>query len=185
MSVAKTYARSLFEAAKAGFANGASERRAADVEAELRAFLQGASAERHVEMFTLGRLTSARDKQKLLKELFTKITLSDVVQNFLLLLARKDRMRHLPEVLDAFSEVRLEAEGGIRGHVISAEPMSESDLQSLSQAFGKKLGKKVAFQVREDASLLAGVRVVVNGVTYDGSLRSQLDRLRDRLVSAG
>jgi F-type H+-transporting ATPase subunit delta len=87
----------------------------------------------------------------------------------------------LPEVRDTFSEVRLNAEGGVTGKLVSAEPMTDADVQSLSAAFTRKLGRKVAFRVSTDPGLLAGVRVTVNGVTYDGTLKAQLEQLRDKI----
>jgi F-type H+-transporting ATPase subunit delta len=80
--------------------------------------------------------------------------------------------------------VRLASEGGILGQVISAEPMDQKDVESLAQSFSKKLGKRVTFKVSVDAALLAGMKVIVSGVTYDGTLQSQLQKLRDQ-VAAG
>jgi F-type H+-transporting ATPase subunit delta len=88
----------------------------------------------------------------------------------------------IEEITHAFNEVRLEAEGGILGRVVSADPMAANDLEDLSKAYSQKLGKRVAFSASVDPNLLAGIKVTVNGVTYDGTLRSQLQRLRDQLV---
>ena len=63
------------------------------------------------------------------------------------------------------------------------DPLKDSDVQGLAQAYEKKLGKRVEFQVSVDPGLLAGLKVTVNGVTYDGTLRSQLDRLKENLSS--
>jgi F0F1-type ATP synthase delta subunit len=46
------------------------------------------------------------------------------------------------------------------------------------------LGRKVAFRVSTDPSLLAGVRVTVSGVTYDGTLKAQLEQLKDKISMA-
>lgn len=91
----------------------------------------------------------------------------------------------LARVRDELATTRLAAQGGIRGSLVAAEAMNPEDIQSLAKAFGKKLGKAVAFQVSTDPALLAGVKVTVNGVTYDGTLRVQLQRLRDGMVLGG
>ena len=61
---------------------------------------------------------------------------------------------------------------------------TQEDVEALAKAFGKKLNKRVAFHVSTDPSLLAGMKVTVNGVTYDGTLRSQLQKLRDQIKVA-
>jgi F0F1-type ATP synthase delta subunit len=61
--------------------------------------------------------------------------------------------------------------------------LAEADIDTLTKAFSQKLGKKVAFRVAIDPSLLAGMKVTVNGVTYDGTLRSQIHKLRDHLAA--
>jgi F-type H+-transporting ATPase subunit delta len=132
------------------------------------------------------RFTAQSQTQKIaiVQKLGQAMSISGVLPNFLELLAKKDRLAILPEVRDAFHTVRLASEGGIQGEVISAEPMDQKDVESLAQSFSKKLGKRVAFKVSVDAALLAGMKVVVNGVTYDGTLQSQLQKLRDQ-VAAG
>jgi F-type H+-transporting ATPase subunit delta len=87
------------------------------------------------------------------------------------------------EIRNAYRSVRLEAEGGVSGRLVSADPLSESDIKGLADAFQRKLGKPVAFRVSTDPSLLAGMKVIVNGVTYDGTLKSQLQQLRDLVVA--
>ena len=116
------------------------------------------------------------------EKLAQAMSLSGALPSFLQLLARKNRLVILGQVRDALHRVRLDAEGGVAGQVVSAEPMDQKDIDSLAQAFSKKLGKRVAFKVSTDPSLLAGMKVTVNGVTYDGTLRSQLQKLRDQVA---
>ncbi len=83
---------------------------------------------------------------------------------------------------EAFHVIRLAAEGGVAGRLEVAEVISEADVSQLAKAFSEKFGKKVAFRVSQDPSLLAGIKVTVNGVTYDGTLRAQIQKLRDRVA---
>lgn len=183
MSLARTYAKAVFEAAKGGSSNGVGTQKISDAQEQLDAFYRGVMAARETQAALLGSFTSSQQKTEILKKLFETRPFSEVVQRFLLMLAEKGRMSQLGSILDALTDVRWEAEGGIRGSVVSAEPMSEADVQELAQSFTQKLGKKVSFKVGVDPQLLAGVRVTVQGVTYDGTLQSQLHRLKERLMS--
>jgi F0F1-type ATP synthase delta subunit len=55
-------------------------------------------------------------------------------------------------------------------------------IKEITQAFTQKLKRKVDFKVTTQPSLLAGLKVTVNGVTYDGSLLAQLERLKEEFT---
>jgi F-type H+-transporting ATPase subunit delta len=180
MSVANSYAKALYQAA---IDKEASSEILLQLESEMNDFDSLLNGSKEMQSALLGLVTTSKEKAQIVEEFAKKMSLSEVFKQFLLLLARKERMNLLSSIKDAFNSVRLEMEGGLSCSLVSADPMSESDVEILAKAFGKKLGKKVAFRVSTDPSLLAGVKVTVNGVTYDGTLRSQLQKLRDRFVA--
>jgi F-type H+-transporting ATPase subunit delta len=176
MSLGKSYARALYEASK-GAGN------ADQVEKDMESFVGLLNQSQDLKKTLLGPVVTAKEKSGVLTAIASKAGYSKGFQNFLSLLAAKERLPAIFEIHDAFSGVRLEAEGGVAGRLVSAEPLSDADAQGLAQAFSKKIGKKVEFRVSTDPSLLAGMKVTVNGVTYDGSLKSQLQQLRDKVMS--
>lgn len=178
MKVARRYARALL-----GAATGAADHKIGEIADQLNAFYQGVMASEVAEIVLFGRQTSRNDKVVVLEKLFKEKPLAPLTQQFLIMIASKGRLGDLGLILNALKDVRWEAEGGIRGTVVAAEPMSDADVLELSTSFTKKLGKKVSFQVGVDPALLAGVRVTVQGVTYDGTLQSQLGRLKERFMS--
>lgn len=179
MSVAKSYARALF---------GASQEKnltASDldqIEAQLGAFNTVLNDNKDLRSALFAPIATGREKAAIAEAVADKIGVQPLFRNLLSMLAQKDRLMILPDLQSAFHAIRLEATGGISGDLIAADPVSNDDVQGLSQAFSRKLGKRVDFTVSQDPSLLAGMKVTVNGVTYDGTLRTQLDRLRDRVV---
>jgi F-type H+-transporting ATPase subunit delta len=179
MSVAKSYAKALFET----LSEQKTPAVAVDLlETELDGFIATIDKANDAKIALYSPLTTAREKVAFVQKLSEAMKLSGLLPNFLQLLARKNRLVALKEVREAFHQVRLSAEGGVAGQVVSAEPMDQKDIESLAQSFSKKLGKRVVFKVSTDASLLAGMKVTVSGVTYDGTLRSQLQKLRDQVA---
>ena len=179
MSVSKAYAKALYEASQD------SKSTAADfdqLEVQLENFAKQLASSKELSIALISPVTSSKEKISVIEEISRKTGISKTLTRFLSLLARKERMSLLEDVAATFRTVRLEAEGGILGELVSADPLNESDIESLSKAFGQKLGKRVSFNASTDATLLAGIKITVNGVTYDGTLRSQLQQLRDRLV---
>jgi F-type H+-transporting ATPase subunit delta len=182
MSVAKAYAKALFEAAAEGKSQSDMAKACDEIETQLTQFIALMNSSKEAKVALTSPVTTSKDKAGLVEAITAKGGVSPMVSRFLSLLASKGRLEFLPEVRDVFSDVRLAAEGGVSGKLVSAEPMTDADVASLAAAFGRKLGRKVLFRVSTDPSLLAGVRVTVNGVTYDGTLKSQLDQLRDKIT---
>jgi len=181
MSVANSYARALYETAAT---ESAGQPQALDlIETQMDEMVQLLEQHKEARVALVGPVTTAREKVALVTALSKKSEFVSVLERFLVLLARKGRLRLLQKIREAFTHVRLAAEGGVAGRLVSAETMSEADVEILAKAFSKKLGKRVAFRVSTDASLLAGMKVTVNGITYDGTLRSQLQKLRDRFAT--
>ncbi len=180
MSVATSYAKALFQAAQ----DAKTSSEALDVlEAEMDSLLIALDSSDDARKALMGPVMPAKDKVAYLDAISSKAGYTKLFSQFLNLLANKGRLPALRSIREAFAGVRLEAEGGVAGRLVSAEPMSDGDVESLAAAFKKKLGRRVAFSTSTDANLLAGTKVTVNGVTYDGTLRAQLQQLRDRLTA--
>ncbi len=179
MSVANSYAKALYQTV----AQTATADDLNHIENQFKQILGLLEQSKEVKAALFSPLTNIREKTSLADSIGTKMEFHPGFSRFLSLLAKKGRMSLLPQIHQAFVSVRLAQEGGISGNLVSAEPLSDADVETLAKAFSQKLGKKVAFQVSTDSSLLAGIKVTVNGTTFDGTLRSQLQKLRDRFVT--
>ena len=180
MSVAQSYAKALYETAAE---KKASSEEFDQIENQMDQLLTLFNHSKETRVALFGPVTTAREKVAVVESIAKKMGMSPILTQFLALLARKGRLSLFHTVRDAFTNVRLSYEGGVAGQLVSADALSDSDINSLAKAFSHKLGKKVAFRVSTDPLLLAGMKVTVNGVTYDGTLRSQLHKLRDRFVT--
>jgi F-type H+-transporting ATPase subunit delta len=180
MSVATSYAKALFEAAETQTAIPAV---LDTIEKELDQVIELLQGNKPLEMALCSSVTTMPEKVSIMEGLLEKLKPSELVHRFLILLAKKNRISFLKQVRDAWFTVRLSAEGGMAGQLVSVDPMSQEDMNALAIAFAKKFGRKIAFQVSTNPALLAGVKVTVNGVTYDGTLHSQLKKVRDRLLA--
>ncbi len=182
MSVANVYAKALFQAATEGKPAAETFVICNELDQQLSKVIQVIDGSKELQIALEAPITTSKEKAAIVKSLAQKMGLNRLMSDFVVLMANKGRLLLIRQVREAFASVRLLAEGGVPGQLETAEPIGESDVESLAKAFSRKLGKKVAFQVKTDPSLLAGIKVTVNGVTYDGTLRSQLQRLRDQFV---
>lgn len=189
MSVGTVYVRAITEAVvELGKSNGNGHKEhqrqiLEDIRKQLSAFLNIVNGNPSLSKALCTLATSREEKSKVVAALLKGQEISPLAVKLINLLVRKNRLGELGSILEAFDQSLLESDGGVLGLAESAEPLNEESLRALSASFGKKLGKRVEFKNTSDASLLAGLRVTVAGVTYDGTLRGQLDRLKEKFLS--
>src|SRR4051794_1543203 len=116
MSVARAYARALYEAARDAKMPAAEIERMDFQLAEIARAILG-SKDFRAALAAPG--IPAKDKAALVEQVAQRSGAAPLVGNFLSLLARRERLGVISEIRDAFSEVRLEAEGGVVGEVVS------------------------------------------------------------------
>lgn len=180
MSLERTYSKALYEVMRAKNGSKDPVKVAQDSISSVVATIKNS---KELKSALFGPVASAKQKSDLMRALCKKLSVSPLVTDFLSLVTKKGRIAYLEKINDTLKQVQLESEGGVLGTVVSADPLNISDVEALSSEFTKKLGKKVEFKTATDPLLLAGLRVTVAGVTYDGSLKSQLERLREKFAS--
>jgi len=129
-------------------------------------------------------VVTQKEKQAIMQKICKNLSISPLIENTFVILAKKNRIVYLDKFLDVFDQIVAETEGRLLGKVVSAQPLSQADIESISSAFEKKLSKKVSFSIATDSKLIAGVKVTVGGITYDRTLKTQISRFRDSIVEA-
>lgn len=120
-------------------------------------------------------------KRNVIASLAERMSLDPAVRNFIYLIVDRRRTGALREIERAFG-AEVNARLGIaEAEVTSARELSGDEKRNLTAALERRTGKKIEARFREDRSLLGGVVVRVGSTVYDGSVREQLARLRERL----
>ena len=145
------------------------------------------------ELATLGADPSVRDlanHPKLDKAQFVDLLLSLLtageqaeVRNFLELLVRNDRVVLLPEIAGQFHVLKNMSEGVADAEIISAYPLSESQLHEVLQTLERRFMRRLNATVTEDSSLIGGIVVIVGDEMLDLSVRAKLQRMQESLVA--
>jgi F-type H+-transporting ATPase subunit delta len=129
-------------------------------------------------------LLAASKRRALADMLVTDLKLGDLLSRFLHLLADQKRLDQLPSIADHYSRLLDAALGRVRITIRSSAELHPQQQTAIVGKFAQLTGKQILPQVRVDPALLGGVVVEVGGKVYDGSIRTQLDRLAARLSSA-
>ncbi|MGE0865273.1 MAG: ATP synthase F1 subunit delta [Vicinamibacterales bacterium] len=121
-------------------------------------------------------------RQSLMEAVADKMSLSAPVKKLLVLLAQSRKLAFIPELAAAFRDRLLKHQNIVRAEVTSAVALSPEKTKALADSLGKVTGKQVDLSVRVDPELLGGVVATIGSTVYDGSVRTQLQRLRQELV---
>jgi F-type H+-transporting ATPase subunit delta len=123
-------------------------------------------------------------KLKVLDAIAGRIGMVPQVRNFIAVIMDHDRLADLGEILDEYHAVADDQAGLSEAEIVSAHVLNEEDRSALEAQVAKLAGGRIRATYSEDASLLGGAVVRIGSTVYDGSIRAQLERLKQRLVSA-
>ena len=174
-SVARRYAAALFEQAhKAGTV--------AAVGDELALAAQTV-AQTGALRALLGQplVTEGRKKQALRNALGDRV--SPAVLAFLDLLVDKRRIGLLPEVQQEFARRVLEYRNIARARAVTAVPLTAEQTAALERSLEARTGKNILLETEVDPSVLGGVLVRIGDTVFDGTVRGNLERLREQLLA--
>jgi F-type H+-transporting ATPase subunit delta len=124
----------------------------------------------------------ASAKQRLVNELVTRQELQPPVSKLLLMLAERDRLVLLPDLVEVYRERLMEHQGIIRAEVTSATDLSPERTEQLRQRLAAATGRTVTLTTRTDPALIGGVVARIGSTVYDGSVATQLEQMRARLL---
>jgi len=105
------------------------------------------------------------------------------VLDLLRLILERRRQSLLPLLHEALRQTRDEHQGVLRVVVTTAQPLDEEQRAEARQLAERLAGRKVELEEEVDPGLLGGLRLRVGDRLLDASLRAQLHRLIEELVS--
>jgi F-type H+-transporting ATPase subunit delta len=111
--------------------------------------------------------------------------ISPVVAKIILMLAERDRVMLLPDIARAYRERLMDHQKIIRGEVTTAVALAPEKLRSLEQGLQQATGRKVVLEAKVDPSIIGGVITRLGSTVYDGSVTTQLQKMKQSLIEAG
>jgi len=120
-------------------------------------------------------------KHAVLDRIIARIGGSRVLRNFIAVLIDHRRVAALPEIARQFELELNERLGLADAEVTSARELSEAEKHALEVRVGQVTGKKIRARYITDSKVLGGAVVKVGSTIYDGSIRGQLEKLKEAL----
>jgi F-type H+-transporting ATPase subunit delta len=123
-----------------------------------------------------------QNKEKILESLLEKTKPTPTTANFLRVLLQNSRLTELGEINERFASVLAERSGFVSARVTSARPLGETEKAELQTNLEKLTGKKVNLSFDIDENLIGGVVTRIGSTVYDGSVKTQLEELKQQLI---
>ena len=125
----------------------------------------------------------AEQKRRVLDMIAERDGLSRQTRNLVAVLIDHRRIHFLEPIIRQL-EKELDARLGFaEAQITSARLLGDAEKQEFEAQVGKLTGKKVRAHYGEDQALLGGAVVRVGSTIYDGSVRGQLERMREEISS--
>jgi len=125
---------------------------------------------------------SGNSKRAVLDAITQRLGTTRQVRNFVAVITDNRRLPLFSEILKQVEQELDDRQGFAEAQVSSARQLSDPEKQMLEVEIAKMTGKKVRARYAQDASLLGGAVVQVGSTIYDGSVKGQLERIREQLV---
>jgi F-type H+-transporting ATPase subunit delta len=187
-TAATRYARALLDVAVKESAQGAAASGADGalqrIEEELAAFVDLFTQHPTLEKVLLNPAVPVGRKQAAVAELTARLKMSSILGKLIMLLAERDRLVLLPEMLASYRERLLDHQQVVRAEVTTAVPLAAERTQAIQRGLAQLTGRTVTLATKVNPSIIGGVVARIGSTVYDGSVTTQLQKMRQRLVES-
>ena len=112
----------------------------------------------------------------------TLVGVDEEIKNLLKVIIQNHRARYIIEIFDGFISLVNEHRGVIEGLVYSTEKLSDEQLEKLNLAISKVEKRPTELRNIIDPNLIGGVKVVINDHIYDGSIKHNIENMKNSLI---
>ena len=126
---------------------------------------------------------SQADKEKVLNNLIEKTNPIKTTANFLRVLLRNGRLAEIGEINRKFASVLEEQSGVVSANITSARELSEAQKTEVLLNLELLTGKRMNLEYKTDESLIGGMVTRIGSTVYDGSVKTQLQELKQQLIN--
>jgi F-type H+-transporting ATPase subunit delta len=123
-------------------------------------------------------------KRLAVADLLSSAKFSPIVTKLLTLLADRDRLVLVPELLAAYGERLLDYRHIVRAEVTTAAAIDGKRTEMIQHGLANLTGRTVKLSTRIDPSIIGGMVARIGSTVYDASVLRQLEKMKERLVES-
>jgi F-type H+-transporting ATPase subunit delta len=174
-TAAARYARALFDVAVKEKAD------LEQIERDLGQFADLFSQYPQLEKVLLNPAVPVQRKRAAVVDLLGHATFWPIVSKLLTLLAERDRLVLVRDLLAAFSERVLDYRNVVRAEVTTSAPIDPKRTEAIRNGLARLTGRTVKLAAKVEPAIIGGVVARIGSTVYDGSVTRQLERMKEKL----
>jgi len=151
------------------------------VERELASVVSLFTEHKVLSQVLLNPVVPVPRKRAAMDALTARGRLLPMVAKLLGLLAERDRLVLLPDLLAAYRDRLLDYRNVVRVEVTTTSPLAPEQFKAIEANLARASGRAVALSANVDPSIIGGVVTRIGSTVYDGSVTRQLERMKERL----
>lgn len=117
-------------------------------------------------------------QRRIIESLLSVLKLGTLMNHFVKVLCENRRLPHLKGILDEFMLCVQQSEGIMEGFLETAVALSSTEIEALQKSLTSQLGKNIHLHEEVKESLLGGVILRMGSLMIDGSMKTQLIKLK-------
>jgi F-type H+-transporting ATPase subunit delta len=126
---------------------------------------------------------TAEQKRAVLDAMVKRAGISRMVRNFIAVLIDKRRIKFLHEIVAQFGHELNQRLGFAEAEITATRELSAEERSALEADLARAVGKKIRARYGQDRAILGGAIARVGSTVYDGSVKGQLEKIRQQLVN--
>ena len=123
-------------------------------------------------------------KRAAVSELLAQAKFTPIVSKLLALLADRDRLVLVPDLLKAYSSRLLDFRGVVRAEVTTASALEPHRAAAIQKGLAAVTGRTVLLATKIDPAIIGGLVARIGSTVYDGSITRQLEKMKERLTDS-
>ena len=155
---------------------------AREVQHELTAWEQMVKSSPNLQEVLRNPTVALDQKRAVLNKLIERARPRQTTANFLKVLLQNQRLTELGEINRKFTEILDERAGMVAASVLTARSVPERSQQELHNKLTELTGKKVRVDFDTDPELIGGIVTRIGSTVYDGSVRNQLQQIKEKMA---
>ena len=176
-ATARRYARALFDVALA-------EDDVVAIEGQLTGIVDLFTGHADLWRTVTNPAVPVPKKRAVVDQIVPRLDVSPVLQKLLSMMATRDRLGLLQDMLEAYRSRLLDHQQVVRADVTTAVPLTADRAAALEQRLASLTGRKVVMHTATNPAIIGGVVARIGSTVYDGSVRRQLEKMKERLAGA-